>query len=105
MFHAGDVTPRSVFLLQLLTLPGGDLGMLFEELDPPVKWGLSGFSDGGRDSGLKVTEPLLLVVLPLLRPYPGLGDFGPLKLLSVPAPVEVGLSGPPPRRGPMVAGK
>ena len=70
MFHAGAVTPSSIFLLQLLTAPGGDLGIpleALEELEPPVRAGLNVLSaaGGGRgESGLNVLEPpALLVVL------------------------------------------
>jgi len=75
MFHAGAVFPWSAFLLQLLTPPGGDLGIpleAFEVLEPPVRWGLSALSAGGRESGLKVVEPLVLLAVlgPLLRPKP-----------------------------------
>jgi hypothetical protein len=66
MFHAGAVTPSSIFLLQLLTAPGGDLGIpleALEELEPPVRVGLSVLSAaGGRgESGLNVLEPLALL--------------------------------------------
>jgi hypothetical protein len=78
MFHAGLVTPSSVFLLQLLTPPGGDLGTpadVFDVLDPPVNVGLRARSAGGRESGLNVLEPLavLFELGPLLRPK--LGDI------------------------------
>lgn len=105
MFHAGAVVPSSVFLLQLLTPPGGDLGIpldVYDALDPPVRAGLIGCSAAGRESGLKVLEPLLALFMlgPLLRPKegdvkPGLGA-GP--------PVVEGLKGPP-RFGPIVTGK
>ena len=107
MFQAGAVLPTSVFLLQLLTGPGGDLGIPLDEydvLEPPVRAGLRALSIGGRASGLKVVEPLVLLVVlgPLLRPKPGDAGGGVLK----PPPVVEGLIGPaPPRLGPMVIGK
>lgn len=75
MFQAGAVTPSSVFLLQLLTPAGGDLGIpldVYEVFDSPVRVGLSARSAGGRDRGLKVLEPLavLFVLGPLLGPKP-----------------------------------
>jgi len=103
MFHAGLVTPSSVFLLQLLTPPGGDLGTpaeVLDVLDPPVNVGLRARSAGGRESGLNVLEPLavLFELGPLLRPKPG--D------IKDPCPVTDGLCGPPaPRLGPIVVGK
>ena len=108
MFHAGAVEPSSVFLLQLLTPPGGDLGIPFEvleELDPPVSAGLKARSAGGRESGLNVVEPLVLLVVlgPLLRPKPGDASELPLPYAL---PVVDGLSGPPPPRlGPIAVGK
>lgn len=110
MFHAGAVIPSSIFLLQLLTAPGGDLGIpleALEELEPPVRAGLSALSaGGGRESGLNVVEPLVLLFVlgPLLRPKPG--ELRELPFAYAPAPVAAGLSGPPPPRlGPMVVGK
>jgi hypothetical protein len=76
MFHAGAVLPSSTFLLQLLTPPGGDFGRPFDVYDvsePPVRDAVSFLSVGGRASGLKVVEPLVLLAVlgPLLRPKPG----------------------------------
>ena len=108
MFHAGAVTPSSIFLLQLLTLPGGDLGRPFdvlEEFDPPVSVGLRARSADGRASGLNVFEPLVLLVVlgPLLRPKPGDASEPPFAYAP---PVVDGLRGPPaPRLGPIVVGK
>jgi hypothetical protein len=73
-------------------------------LDPPVRDGLNAGA-GGRARGLKVVDPLpVLVVLgPLLRPYPG--DERPeLEKPPPPPPVVVGLRTPPPRFGPMLVG-
>lgn len=112
MFHAGAVTPSSIFLLQLLTAPGGDLGIpleALEELEPPVRAGLSVLSaaGGGREeSGLNVLEPpvLLCVLGPLRGPKPG--EFSKPPFENFPASVIGGLSGPPPPRlGPIVIGK
>lgn len=107
MFHAGAVIPSSVFLLQLLTFPGGDLGRpldVYDVLDPPVRDGLSAGA-GGRASGLNVVEPLpvLAVLGPLLRPNPG-DDRPVLEKPPLPLPVVVGLMTPPPRFGPMGVG-
>lgn len=79
---------------------------VYEVLDPPVRDGLSACAAGGRASGLKVLEPLpVLVVLgPLLRPK--LGDASPAPE-PPPPPVVVGLitpPPPPPRLGPMLVG-
>lgn len=87
MFHAGEVTPSSPRLLQLLIGPG-DLAPLLE-FDPPVNAGLRALSGGG-------LLPLALVLLkPLLRPdMPG--DRLPLPVtdgLRAPAilgPMQVG---------------
>lgn len=102
MFQAGDVTPSSVFLLQLLTPPGGDFGIpleVFEALEPPVKVGLRALSAGGLDNGLNVAEPpALLVLIPLLLPNPGDASDPPLGY----EPVAEGLWGPAPRLGPIV---
>jgi hypothetical protein len=106
MFHAGAVTPSSVFLLQLLTLPGGDLGCpleVYDVLEPPVRDGLSACA-GGRASGLNVVEPLpvLAVLGPLLRPNPG--DASPEFEKPPPPPVVEGLSTVPLRFGPILVG-
>jgi hypothetical protein len=113
MFHAGAVTPSSTFLLQLLTALGGDLGIpleVLEELEPPVRAGLSVLSAGGGgrlDIGLNVLEPLavLFVLGPLRGPKPG--EASEPAVENFPAPVSAGLSGPPapPRLGPIVIGK
>lgn len=109
MFQAGLVTPSSVFLLQLLTPPGGDLGAPAEVLDvlePPVKEGLRARSAGGRERGLNVLEPLavLFELGPLFRPKPG--DINAPVVDCAADPVAEGLSGPPaPRFGPIVVGK
>src|SRR4051812_35382979 len=110
MFHAGAVIPSSVFLLQLLTPPGGDLGKpleVREDAEPPVRVGLNALSAGGRESGLNVVEPpvVLFELGPLLRPK--LGEVNELPLAWVfPPPVMDGLSGPPPPfLGPIVVGK
>ena len=94
MFQAGAVVPWSDFLLQLLTLAGGDLApsVARDELDPPVSVGLSAReADGSAEefpTGLALLNPLLLLKLPL--------DPSPL------SPVRVGLIPPAPRLGPIV---
>lgn len=73
-FQAGAEFASSLFLLQLLIPPGGDVGMVLDALDPPVRVGLSFLSVAvvGRARGLNVLEPLmvLLVLGPLLPPKP-----------------------------------
>ena len=107
MFQAGAVLPSSTFLLQLLTPPGGDLGWpfdVYEVSEPPVRAALNVRSAGGRASGLKVLEPLVLLAVlgPLLLVYPGDTREG----LLGPPPVDDGLKGPgPPRFGPIAVGK
>lgn len=99
MFHAGAVLPSSVFLLQLLIPPGGDVGTPLEVTDPPVRVGLI-VRAVGRARGLKVEEPLGVVVV-----RPKLGEVGPGVEKPAP-PVVEGLMVPAPLRlGPIVHGK
>jgi hypothetical protein len=75
---------------------------VYEVLEPPVRDGLSACAAGGRASGLKVVEPVLVVLGPLLRPNPG--DDRPAFENPPPPPVVVGLTTPP-RLGPILVGK
>lgn len=74
MFHAGAVIPSSVFLLQLVTFAGGDFvppSVALDELEPPVKVGLSARSLLGMAELLAVALLVPLSRVPELKaPYP-----------------------------------
>ena len=75
MFHAGAVVPSSVFLLQLLTGPVGDIGppsVALDEFEPPVNAGLRALlPDITELFAVALLVPLPLA--PLLNPpYPPL---------------------------------
>jgi hypothetical protein len=92
MFHAGEVMPSSLLLLQLLSFASGERvppSVVLDEFEPPVIAGLSARDEEGM--AVELDMPLALLMPRFLPKVPK---------LEAPLPVCAGLMAPA-RLGPM----